>query len=85
MARRMLNPDDAIGEIRTRLRYPFWVDRAAAMLRHLCYSNTQITTVSALSVDPEWPARGSIRFTRDADGQRYELVLRNHRWLGRPI
>ena len=73
----------AIKEITRRLDNKWWADKAAEMLRHLTYSNTTVTTVSDLAVCHGWPTKGSIRFTRDADGRRFQLCLKGNRWVGR--
>lgn len=52
-----------------------WQGRALDMFRHMVISNTTVTTISGLRIAGDWPLRGSITFTRDADGKRCRLWL----------
>ena len=61
----------------------FWQDRALEMFRDLTTGG--FTTVSDLRIAKGWPWRGSIRFTRDADGVRFTLYLKNARWIGKRV
>lgn len=49
-----------------------WADRALDMFREMT-TGTAVTTISNLRVAKDWPARGSITFTRDRDGKRCRL------------
>ena len=60
----------------------FFQDRALDMFRDMAVCNTQVTTVSSLRIAKDWPLRGSISFTRDADGRRVRLWLAGKKWRG---
>jgi hypothetical protein len=63
--------------------HPVYHDRLRDTLTHL--SGNGSSSFSEFSVAPEWPLKGALRFTRDADGQRYSLTCAWNRWRANRI
>ncbi len=62
-----------------------WVyhDRLRDTLTHL--SGNGSSSFSDFSIASTWPLKGALRFTRDADGQRYSLTMAWNRWRANRI
>lgn len=53
---------------------PFWKERVTdAVWTVTRYGTGELSTISGLRVAKHWPARGTLRFTRDMDGKRFKL------------
>ena len=58
-----------------------------ASVREAAHSVTQTrdrySRIIKPRVSPQWPLRGSLRFTRETDGQRFEIVSERGAWVCR--
>ena len=58
-----------------------------ASVREAAHSVTQTrdkySRIIKPRVSPQWPLRGSLRFTRETDGQRFEIVSKRGAWVCR--
>ena len=60
-----------------------------ASVREAAHSVTQtrdrFSNIVRPSIAPHWPLRGSLRFTRQTDGQRFEIVNTRRKWICRKV
>jgi len=60
-----------------------------ASVREAAYSVTQTKDRYSRAIKPRvsanWPVSGSLRFTRESDGQRFEIVNRKRGWVCRKV
>ena len=58
-------------------------------VREAAHSVTQTkerySAITKPKVSSSWPHRGSLRFTRETDGQRFEIVNRKRGWVCRKV
>lgn len=66
-------------EIRKKVSRGFQ-DRAFEMIESVTISNTAFSTVSNMRIAKNWPLRGCITFTRDADDVRFKAFLLKDTW-----
>ncbi len=65
--------------------HPMWRNRLEDMIRGVTYDGNGFCEVSDLRIARDWPMRGTARFTRDTDGQRFKAFLTRNRKTWRCI
>jgi len=63
----------------------FFTDRVVEMIRHVTLGRVTpgYSPIGNVAISKDWPLKGTLRFTRAADNQRFKAYLtkgRNRRW-----
>jgi hypothetical protein len=64
--------------------HPRWADKARDAMFAVCVSNTAYSHVTDVKAHPDFPHKGSVLFTRVADGKRFKFSMTGGMWKCRP-
>lgn len=81
----MINKTEVYEHLKASRMDHFFIDRAINMISHVCTSNAAPISAVNIRVARDWPARGSITFTRDVDGQRFRAYMTKRKFRVAPV
>ena len=60
--------------------HPMWREKAADLIREVTWNGNGFSKVANVRAHRDWPLRGSLSFTRAADGQEFCASLSGRTW-----
>lgn len=64
---------------------PIWQSRIIDAVQHVTWNGEGFSTISKLRIPQNWPAKGSVRFTRNADETRFALRMNKTKFVCKPV